>query len=153
MKVASRALLFLSALLLNVAPAHAQDADDLESGGAAASDPTAKVNFMDFGFQYFDVPGGNLRRVYRAEGAMMLRDDFKFVPKIEYWDTNATGRDESSLSLLSLKGIYLRPGPDAGPFKTRLAAGMEWIKDFGRFTDGTGTGTDQIAPLLGVAWV
>ena len=30
---------------------------------------------------------------------------------------------------------------------------MEWIKDFGRFTDGTGTGTDQIAPLLGVAWL
>jgi hypothetical protein len=133
--------------------ATAEDADDVETGGAAASDPTAKVSFMDFGFQYFDLPGGNLRRVYRAEGAMMLRPYFKFVPKLEYWDTNAAGRDESSLSLLSLKGIFLQPGPDVGPFKTRLAAGMEWIKDFGRFTDGTGTGADLIAPLLGVGWV
>ena len=147
----------LVALLAGILPpfhdALAEDADDLESGGAAASDPTAKVNFMDFGFQYFDLPGGNLRRVYRAEGGMMLRPNFKFVPKVEYWDTNASGSSESSLSLLSLKGIYLRPGPDVGAFNTRLAAGVEWIKDYGRFTDATGTGADQIAPLLGVAWL
>ena len=31
MNIALRALLFLSALVLNVAPAHAQDADDLET--------------------------------------------------------------------------------------------------------------------------
>ncbi|MEE8147382.1 MAG: hypothetical protein V3T24_07265 [Longimicrobiales bacterium] len=136
-----------------LAPHEAAAEDDLETGGAAASDPTASVNFMDFGFQYFDLPGGNLRRVYRAEGGLMLRPYFKLVPKVEYWDTNAAGRSESHMSLLSLKGIFLRPGPDVGPFKTRFAAGMEWIKDFGRFTDGTGTGTDQIAPLLGVAWV
>ncbi len=136
------------ALLVFLLPhwAAAQDVDDAATGGAAASDPTAKVSFMDFGFRYFDLPKGNHTRVYRAEGGTMLTPYFKFVPKIEYWDTNAAGQDESSLSFLSLKGIFLMPGPEVGPFKTRLAAGLEWIKDFGRFKDATSLGADQIAP-------
>ena len=108
---------------------------------------------MDFGFRYFDLPKGNHTRVYRAEGGTMLTPYFKFVPKVEYWDTNAAGQDESSLSFISLKGIFLMPGPEVGPFKTRLAGGLEWIKDFGRFNDATSLGADQIAPLLGIAWV
>ena len=144
--------------LLVAAQAAAQDADgvdadDLEMGGAAASDPTAPVNFMDFGFRYFDLPKGNHTRVYRAEGGMMLKPYFKFVPKVEYFDTNAAGQDESSLSFLSLKGIFITPGPDVGGWNTRIALGAEWIKNYGRFTDGTGTGADQIAPLAGIAWV
>ncbi|MCZ6569484.1 MAG: hypothetical protein O7B23_04895 [Deltaproteobacteria bacterium] len=133
-------------------PAGAQELGGAPDDAAAASDPTARVNFMDFRWRYFDLPGGNLQRVYGMEGATMLTPNFKFVPKLEYFDTNAAGRSESHWSLLSLKGIHLSPGPEVGGIKSRLAVGVEWIKDLGRFTDGTGTGSDQIAPLLGLAW-
>ena len=73
-------------------PAGAQELGGAPDDAAAASDPTARVNFMDFRWRYFDLPGGNLRRVYGMEGATMLTPNFKFVPKLEYFDTNAAGR-------------------------------------------------------------
>ena len=35
----------------------------------------------------------------------------------------------------------------------KLALGGEWIKDLGSAKDGTGSGTDQIAPLAGIGWL
>ncbi len=58
-RCAIHGILIAVLLGLLIPDAGAQDADDAEQGGAAASDPTAAVNFMDFGFQYFDLPKGN----------------------------------------------------------------------------------------------
>ena len=38
-------------------------------------------------------------------------------------------------------------------FKAKFALGGEWLKDLGKSRDGTGTGTDQIAPLIGIGWL
>jgi hypothetical protein len=31
--------------------------------------------------------------------------------------------------------------------------GVEWLKDLGDLKDGTGSGSDQIAPLAGIGWI
>ena len=51
--------------------AGAQEPDGDPDDGAAASDPTARANFVDFRFRYFDLPGSKLRRDYSFEGAVV----------------------------------------------------------------------------------
>ena len=66
--------------------------------------------------------------------------------------TNRAGTYETDFKELSLKPIFLTPGELFG-FKTKFAVGVEWLKDLGDVTDGTGAGSDKIAPLAGIAWV
>ncbi len=63
-----------------------------------------------------------------------------------------TGESEADLSELSLKPIFLTPMKPFG-IKARLALGFEWLIDLGESSEGTGSGTDQIAPLAGVGWL
>ncbi len=48
--------------------------------------------------------------------------------------------------------IFLTDGKPFG-IKAKYALGVEWLKDLGSSRDGTGTGADQIAPLVGIGWV
>ena len=155
-------LALLCAVLLG-APAAAEDAqeewaeeaaepgDEEEvAGGAAASDPTASVNYEDFRFRWLDLGGDRDRSWYSLEGAYVW-GPVKIIHELHLWDTDLSGSDESHLESFHLKGIYLRPIEVSG-VKGRFALGAEWIKELGDFEKGTSAGSDQIAPLIGVGW-
>ena len=125
------------------------DAEEV-AGGAAASDPTAKVNFEDFRLRWLDLGGDRDRYWYTVEGAYVW-GPIKITHELNFWDTDLSGEDEADLESFKMKGIYLQP-IELGGVKGRLALGAEWIKELGEFDKGTSAGTDQIAPLFGAGW-
>ena len=66
--------------------------------------------------------------------------------------TNLAGNWETGFRQLSLRPLYLHPIKPFG-IKAKLGLGVEWFKDLGKTRDGTGKGTDQIAPLMGIGWL
>lgn len=121
-----------------------------------ASNPLAAVNNTDVRLQYFDL-GGSADRYdfWVADGAYMLTPKFKLKYELHYWSTDITGSRESGFESLHLKPIYF-PEKWVGKFgewKYKVAIGAELIVDFGHEEKGIGSGSDQIAPLVGVALV
>ena len=143
--------LFLAILLLTAQLAYADEPDDAGGGGAAASDPTASVNYQDIKLRYFDLPRGNEEGVLEAEGSYVFSPALKLVHKINGVHTDKSGDWETDFRELSLKPMYLHPIMPFG-IKAKLALGVEWLKDLGKSSNGTGTGSDQIAPLAGIGW-
>ena len=143
--------LILVVLLLTARLAYADEPKDADGGGAAASDPTAAVNFQDLKLRYFNLTQGNEESILEAEGSYVFSPSFKLVHKLTGTRTNRSGDWETGFRELSLKPIYLHPIMPFG-IKAKLAIGAEWLKDLGKSRDGTGTGTDQIAPLIGIGW-
>ncbi len=137
-------------------PAIAQEQSEASSessaGGAAASDPTSSVNSQDIKYRFLDLTTGGYDHIFEAEGNYAFNPRFKINHKLSGVHTNRSGAYETDFKELSLKPIFLTPGMLFG-FKTKYALGVEWVKDLGDVTDGTGTGSDKIAPLAGVAWV
>jgi hypothetical protein len=129
-----------------------EDDTELEGGGAAASDPTASVNFQDIRYRYFDLEGDNHKNSFEAEGSYVFNPRFKVSHKLIGVETDVTGKSEADFSELSLKPIFLTPMKPFG-IKAKLALGVEWLKDLGESSEGTGSGSDQIAPLVGVGWL
>jgi hypothetical protein len=129
-------------------PALAQEA----ASGAAASDPTAAVNYQDVRYRYFDLDQGADKHSFETEGAYMLHPRFKLTNELRYVNTDSSGKSEQDFEELKLKGIHLT---NIKPFgiKAKLALGAEWLKDLGDFEKGTGSGADSIAPLAGIGWV
>lgn len=126
--------------------AHAEAAS-----GAAASDPTAAVNYQDLRFRYFDLDGGADKQSFETEGAFMLHPRLKTTNELRYVNTDVSGNSEQDFEEFKFKTIFLS---NIKPFgiKAKLALGAEWLKDLGDFEDGTGTGADKIAPLVGIGW-
>ena len=141
----------LVVLLLTGRLAYADAPEDADDGGAAASDPTAAVNFQDLKLRYFNLPEGNEESILEAEGSYVFFPALKLTHRITGTRTNRTGDWETDFRELSLKPIYLHPIKPFG-IKAKFALGVEWLKDLGKFRDGTGTGADQIAPLTGIGW-
>jgi len=119
-----------------------------------ASNPLAAVNNTDVRLQYFDL-GGSAERYdfWVADGAYMLTPKLKLKYELHYWDTDVTGSSESDWESLHLKPIFF---PETwvgslGAWKYKVAIGGELIIDFGNEDQGIGSGSDQIAPLVGVA--
>lgn len=125
---------------------------ELEGSGAAASDPTASVNFQDFRYRYFDLGGSKHKNSFEAEGSYVFNPRLKLSHELIGVETDVTGNSEADFSKLSLRPIFLTPMKPFG-IKAKLALGVEWVKDLGDFSEGTGSGTDQIAPLGGVGWL
>ncbi len=128
-----------------------QNVED-EGGGAAASDPTASVNFQDIRYRYFDLEGSSHKHSFEAEGSYVFNPRLKLSHKLIGVETDVTGTSEADLSELSLKPIFLTPMRPFG-INAKLALGVEWLIDLGDFDKGTGSGTDQIAPLAGIGWL
>ena len=127
--------------------------DEQEAGaGADASNPTAAVNFQDLRYRYFDLDKRGNKHSFETEGAYMFHPRFKFTNELRYVRTDRSGSWETDFEILKLKGIHLT---DIMPFgiKAKLALGAEWLKDLGDFEEGTGSGSDQIAPLVGIGWI
>ena len=131
-----------------IRPALAQE----KNSGAAASDPTAAVNYQDVRYRYFDLDRGADKHSFQTEGAYMLHPRLKLTNKLHYVNTDRNGKSEQDFEELKIKGIHLT---NIKPFgiKAKLALGAEWLKDLGDFEKGTGSGADSIAPLAGIGWV
>jgi hypothetical protein len=123
-------------------------------GEENASNPLASVNNTDVRWQYFDLGDSKERNdFWLADGAYMLTPKLKLKYELHYWDTDVTGSSESDWERLILKPIYFPKQGEWGAWKYKLAIGAEWILDFGNEDKGIGSGSDQIAPLVGLALV
>lgn len=144
-----REIICAGLVILAVArPALAEEA----ASGAAASDPTAAVNYQDVRYRYFDLDKGADKHSFETEGAYMLHPRFKLTNELRYVNTDSSGKSEQDFEELKLKGIHLTSIKPFG-IKAKLALGAEWLKDLGDFEKGTGSGADIIAPLAGIGWV
>jgi hypothetical protein len=134
-------------LCVGCGTAHAEAAS-----GAAASDPTAAVNYQDFRFRYFDLDRGADKQSFETEGAYMLHPRLKITNELRYVNTDSSGKSEQDFEEFKFKTIFLS---NIKPFgiNAKLALGAEWLKDLGDFEKGTGTGADKVAPLVGIGWV
>ena len=139
----SRLAVFLLVMVHGMQPG---TSDAAASDGAAASDPTAAINYQDARYRYFELDAGNDSHSFETEGAFMLHPRFKITNELRYVNTDSSGKSEQDFEELKLKGIFLT---DIQPFgiKAKLAMGGEWLKDLGDFEEGTGTGADMIAPV------
>ena len=138
-----------------LAPAALADTEEKEqevASGADASNPTAAVNFQDLRYRYFDIDPDAEKMSFDTEGAYMVHPRFKFTNELRLVYTDKKGSWSTDLEVLKLKGIFLTDGQPFG-IKAKYALGLEWLKDLGDFEDGTGSGSDQIAPLAGIGWM
>jgi len=121
------------------------------AAGADASNPTAAVNFQDVRYRYYDVEPSATSHSFELKGSYVFAPNFKLTHEIHGVRTDQSGEYESDLEILKLKGIHLSPTKIFG-IKSKIAIGAEWLKDLGDLDKGIGTGTDQIAPLIGIGW-
>lgn len=127
---------------------------DPSNAAGNASNPLAVLNYTDIRWQYFDLDGPE-RNDYYLDGAYMLTPKLKLKYELHYWDTDVTGESESDWESFILKPIYFpeRWVGQWGAWKYKLAVGADFIFDFGNDEKGIGSGSDQIAPLVGVSMV
>ena len=117
-----------------------------------ASNPLAAVNNTDLRAQYFDVFGSD-KEDYWLSGAYMVNPKFKLKYELHYWETDISGKEENGLDEIRIKGIYFPTQGLLCEWKYKLAVGAEWLVSANNEDKGIGTGSDQIAPLAGLAFV
>lgn len=120
-----------------------------------ASDPTASLSFTDIKVQFFDTgaPLGDQRDRYAIEGAYTFTPKHKVTYEVNYWETDITGQTESGMESIRAKYINLSPGMLESGLKYKFAWGIEALTSISDVEKGIGTGTTQIAPLVGAGWV
>ena len=144
MKITYSNLLAIITVTGLTAPAYAEE---------NASNPLAAVNNTDLRFWNMDLGRGFERSDLWIDGAYMLTPKLKLKYELHYWETDTTGSKESGLETLHLKSIYFPSQGVCGDWKWKLALGGEWIVGLGNEDKGIGTGSDQLAPLAGLALV
>ena len=132
------------ALAIGIPPAHGEE---------NASNPLAAVNNTDVRLKYIDLGGAERFDFQVVDGAYMLNPRLKFKYTLHYWATDVTGKAKSDWESLQLKPIYFPKQGVWGSWKYKLAVGMELILDFGNEDKGIGSGSDQVAPLIGMAFM
>ncbi len=120
------------------------------TGGENASNPLAKVKNTDLRYQYLDLDNGRVNDLF-IDGAFMALDNLKIKYELHYWETDISGDSENNLESATLKGIYFPTDGAWGDVKYRVALGLEWLVDLGEQDKGIGSGSDQLAPLAGIA--
>ena len=131
-------------ILMGVNPSH---------GDENASNPLASVNNIDVRWQYFDFDGGADVNDFYLDGAVMLNPKLKLKYELHYWESDLSGSSENDWESLHIKPIYFPTQGKCGDWKYKLALGAELILDFDNDDKGIGTGSDQISPFAGVAFV
>ena len=83
----------------------------------------------------------------------MAAPKLKLKYELHYWNTDVTGSGENDWESFHLKPIYFPENMigKLGEWKYKVAIGGELILDAGNEDKGIGSGSDQIAPLFGVA--
>ena len=124
------------------------------SDGAAGSNPLAAVSKVDLAWEYIRTNSGDDSSDYNLKASTMLHPRIKLNVEAHYWDTDVTGEDEDDFESVSVKPIWFPHDQQLGEvWGLRVAAGAEYIKDFDNDDKGIGTGTDQIGPLFGLAFM
>ena len=118
-----------------------------------ASNPLAAVNNTDLRWQYFDLDGGAEINDFYLDEAFMLNPNLKIKYELHYWESDLSGSSENDWESFHIKPIYFQKQGKIGAWKYKLAYGAELILDFDNDDKGIGSGSDQIAPLAGVAFM
>ena len=118
-----------------------------------ASNPLASVNNTDLRWQYFDFDGGADVNDFYLDGAVMLNPKLKLKYELHYWESDLSGSSENDWESLHIKPIYFPKQGKIGAWKYKLAIGAELLVDFDNDDKGIGSGSDQISPFAGVAFV
>lgn len=130
----------------------AQEEQEQAPHGFDAADLTADVLYQDIRYRYFDLKDNYERHRLEAKGAFMLSTRFKIEHEIHAIRTDKSGDYESDFNEFKIKGLFRTNGKPFG-IKARYVVGLEWLKDLGDYDESTGTGSDKIAPLAGLAWL
>ena len=131
-------------ILIGVNPSH---------GDENASNPLASVNNIDVRWQYFDFDGGADVNDFYLDGAVMLNPKLKLKYELHYWESDLSGSSENDWESLHIKPIYFPTQGKIGDWMYKLALGAELILDFDNDDKGIGSGSDQISPFAGMAFV
>ena len=119
-----------------------------------ASNPLAKVKNTDLRLQSFDVDDSYIHDLF-IDGAFMANDNLKVKYELHYWETDLSGSSEQGIESSTLKLIYFPKDvkvEDRSFLGYRLAVGLDWIVDLNDDKDeAIGSGSDQLAPFVGVA--
>lgn len=133
-------------------------------GQENASNPLAAVSNTDLRVQYMDLGDANLQD-YWVDGAYMATSKLKLKYEVHYWSSDLTGSRQSGFQSIHFKPIYFPLKGEWGSWKYTLAVGLEWILEFDAPQSGQGcpdnaiyctspgTGSDQIAPFVGLSLV
>jgi hypothetical protein len=117
-----------------------------------ASNPLAAVNNTDFRLQGKSADVGDTYDFF-IDGAYMVTPRLKLKYELHYLSTDVIGTRENGLEKLVLKPIYFpSEGQLSGGWGYRTAVGFDLIIDLGDQAKGIGIGTNQFAPLVGVAF-
>ena len=138
---------WISTLLLITSLASAAESN----GGENASNPLAKVKNTDLRCQYLDLGGAHVNDVF-IDGAFMAFDSLKIKYELHYWETDLTGSSENNVESTTIKAIYFPAEGSWGEINYRVALGLDWIVDLGDQDKGIGSGSDQLAPFVGLRW-
>lgn len=116
------------------------------------SDPLATVNNTDFRFNTKAIGDSDLRD-FSVEGSYMARPDIKLKYELHYSATDISGSHQNDFESVSAKAIYF---PSQTEFNdtwgVKTAVGLEWIVDLGEAAKGIGSGSDLLAPFLGLSF-
>ena len=140
-------------------PATGQDAPLVEDNevtesddAAAASNPLSSASNIDLRLDYFDL-GRKDRYEFNVRGGTMIHPRVKLAFEVHYWSTNITGRTEDDWERLVIRPIwFIKDVKLNDEWKMRLALGVEFGFDADSADQGIGSGSDQIAPLFGIAF-
>jgi hypothetical protein len=144
---------FIISVILTVGKGYSQE---------NASNPLAAVNNIDLGGQFFNL-GNSYLNEYSIDGSYMALPKLKINYGLTYWNTDLTGLKEKGFESFYLKPIFFPLAGEWGKWKYKMAVGIEWIIDFNHTSAGCtenpilcppyGTGSDQLAPFLGLSFV
>lgn len=118
-----------------------------------ASNPLAAVNNTDVRYQFIDLGDSADKQDAFIDGSYMLRPTVKLKYEFHYNSTDVTGSRENGFEKVNVKAIWFPSERKLNDtWGMRTAVGLEWIYDDGDTDKGIGSGSDQLAPLAGVAF-
>lgn len=130
----------------------ATDEFDESEDAAAASNPLSSTSKLDIRLDYFGL-GSKDRVDFNLRGDVMLHPRFKLAYEVHYWNTDITGSTEDDWERVVLRPIFFVDDVEVSErWAMRIATGVEWIIDADNADKGIGSGSDQLAPLLGFAF-
>lgn len=123
-------------------------------GGDNASNPLAAVNNTDFRLRY----SNNLANIgdvndFFVDGSYLLSQKFKIKYELHYQESDLTGSSEKDWESFRLMFIYFATQGMSGTWRYKLAFGTQLIVDFNNTSKGIGSGSDQFAPFIAMAFV
>ena len=117
---------------------------------AAGSDPTKPVRFQDTRSRYLDLENGKSIYDVSTDGQFVFSPNFKISNELHYFVTDISGNYKSEFESLQLTPTFSTELFKLRKINGRAIFGLNWVKNLGDFEDGTGSGSDQIGPLVGL---